>query len=242
MSHTGSAWERPVFIASMGRSGSTLLQRVLNVHPQLTIWGEHGGMLTGMLASIDAVNQPSAFDNLAEGYEHRDMVIGELSQKDVFKPWVSAFRPDHYEGKIRDLLTDVFTDGLSSDIRWGFKEIRYKADDFRKIMALFPDSHVIVLARDVEGYAQSRFFAWSNTDFDFATDEGVAAAQKKLTNFITGWLRRYEGLVELCNDYPDRTSKVTYADLSAESGRVESLFGELGMSAPSPEALSLIHI
>lgn len=237
MSHTPSPWERPVFIASMGRSGSTLLQRVLNVHPQLTIWGEHGGMLSGLTASIDAVNQPAAFNNLDEGYEHREMVIGELSQKDVFKPWVSAFRPAGYEAKIRTMLTDLFTEGLSPDTRWGFKEIRYNADDVRKIMALFPHAHIVVLARDVNGYAQSRFFAWSNTDYDLTTDEGVAAIQQRLTKFINGWLRRYEGLVEVCNDFPERTSMVSYADLSAESGRVESLFGELGMTAPPSDAI-----
>ncbi|NJO83266.1 MAG: formylglycine-generating enzyme family protein [Blastochloris sp.] len=39
------AWDRPVFIITTGRSGSTLLLRYLNCAEGLVVWGEHAGVL-----------------------------------------------------------------------------------------------------------------------------------------------------------------------------------------------------
>lgn len=44
------AWERPVFIITTGRSGSTLLLRYLNCAERLVVWGEHAGIMTDLAA------------------------------------------------------------------------------------------------------------------------------------------------------------------------------------------------
>ncbi len=233
-------WNRPVFVASMGRSGSTLLQRVLNVHPDITIWGEHGGFLSGILQSYRLASEPSAAQNLIEGYEHRAMVIGELAEKEVFRPWVSPFRPDDLEDAIRSMLVGLFSAGLTPSIRWGFKEIRYTDQELRTLLAVFPEAHLIVLARDIAGYAQSRFFAFGNTDFDLESDEGRAQASKRLATMMQGWTRRYQGLVDLVDEFADRSSVVAYGDLVADSDRPSRLFDELGEPRPDPAAIATV--
>ncbi len=233
-------WQRPIFVASMGRSGSTLLQRVLNVHPDLTIWGEHAGFLSGILASYTAANHPDAAQNLINGYEHRQMVIGELSDKETFKPWVSPFRPDHLTSAIQSMMIGLFTEGLNQSIRWGFKEIRYTDTELRALMQLFPQAHLIVLGRDVPGYAMSRFFAFGNTDFDLSTDEGREKANKRLTTISNGWIARYQGLLALQSEFADRSSIVAYSDLTPESDRVQRLFSELGEPAARQEAIDTV--
>jgi hypothetical protein len=46
--------ESPVLIFASGqRCGSTLLQRFLSSHPDITIWGEHDGVLTQFMANFD---------------------------------------------------------------------------------------------------------------------------------------------------------------------------------------------
>ncbi len=231
-------WERPVFVVSTGRSGSTLLQRVLNVHPDLTIWGEHAGMISGLVKSLDSVFHPAAHKNLTLGYADRELVVGELSEKDVFKPWVSPFTPEDYEAAIRNLISGLFTNGLSPNVRWGFKEIRYERPQVEKLMELFPNSHVVILSRDVLGYTQSRFFAWNNTDYDLATDEGLEKVKVRLRSITNGWIKRYQGFVELAAAAPERTSLVSYADLNMQSGRVSGLFEELGMASPAVDAIA----
>ncbi len=233
-------WAQPIFVASMGRSGSTLLQRLLNVHPQVTIWGEHAGFLTGILQSYALAREPNAEKNLSEGFEHRDMVIGELSEKDVFKPWVSPFTADDLEHGVRSMMVDLFTAGLSPEIRWGFKEIRYTNVELRTLMAMFPQAQLVVLARDIEGYAQSRFFAFGNTDFDFETDVGREQASKRVTNMMNGWVKRYQGLVGLLDQFSDRSITVAYGDLVAGSSRPDRLFDELGEERPRREAIEAV--
>jgi len=230
-------WQQPIFIASMGRSGSTLLQRVLNVHPDITIWGEHGGFLSGILTSYRTTTQPAVADNLIDGYEHRQVVVGELREKAIFKPWVSPFVPDDLQNAVRELTTGLFTRELDESIRWGFKEIRYNAEDLRTLLTIFPKSHMVILGREVTGYAQSRFFAFGNTDFDLETDGGRAQATKRLETMIGGWIARYRGLLSLRDDFPNRTSVVSYGSLVPESDRAMRLFAELGEAAPNEDAL-----
>lgn len=221
-------WNRPIFVASMGRSGSTLLQRVLNVHPRITIWGEHGGFLSGILQSYVAARRPDTIENLRAGYEAREQVVGELADKGAFQPWVSPFSPGGLEDRMSGLIRDLFTEGLDPSIRWGFKEIRYAEPELRILMEMFPEAHLVVLARDFRGFAQSRFFAFGNTDFDFESDDGRDAVLQRLIKMSTNWARRYNGLLKLHDELSDRVSLVSYSDLTLGNDRPARLFQELG--------------
>lgn len=233
-------WRQPIFVASMGRSGSTLLQRVLNVHPDITIWGEHGGFLSGVLQSYGAIQEPATAENLTSGYTHRGTVIGELSEKDAFKPWVSPFLPEHLRDGIRSMTVDLFTRELPETVRWGFKEIRYSDEELRTLMEIFPEAHLIVLARDIEGYATSRFFAFGNRDFDLESEHGEGKAVQRLTTIVRGWMKRYEGLLELHDEFGTRSSVVAYSDIVVGSDRPKRIFEELGELVPTSEAIDAV--
>ena len=234
---TPSRWQRPIFVASLGRSGSTLLQRVLNVHPDITIWGEHGGMLKGVTATVRASQDEFVVKNLDTGNELRDAVIGELSDKETFYPWVSPFKAEEFSNELIATTLELFTRGLTPDIRWGFKEIRYDAETLRTLMEMFPEAHLVLLAREVEGHVSSRFFAFGNRDYDLVSEEGRQAARTKVGNMIVGWMRRYEGMLELRDEMPDRCSLVAYSDLVQGNARIPALFAELGETVPDDAAL-----
>ena len=225
-------WNRPIFVASMGRSGSTLLQRILNVHPDITIWGEHGGFLAGILQSYELASEPTFSQNLENGYEDRDMVIGELSDKEAFKPWVSPFRSGDFEQTVEDLVRNLFTAGLAPSIRWGFKEIRYTDKELRTLMRMFPDAHLVVLVRDLQGFVQSRFFAFGYSDFDFESEDGISNAQERAVVIANRWLRRYEGYLSVRDAFADRVSVISYADLVVGSPRPSELFTDIGEEPP----------
>lgn len=234
-------WERPIIVASMGRSGSTLLQRLLNVHPEVTIWGEHGGFLRGLVEAYKLVGvEPSHREQLEAGFEQRNTIIGPLDEHDKFRPWVSPFRPDDMVDRLREFVVDTFTEGLTPDIRWGFKEIRYSGAELRRLMELFPHAQLVILARDVPGYAKSRFFAFGQTDFDFDSEEGIATATGKVDAMIDGWMKRYTGLLDLAAEQPGRTSLVAYSDLVPGNDRTARLFTELGETPPTNDALAAV--
>jgi len=225
----------------MGRSGSTLLQRVLNVHPDITIWGEHAAFLKGILSShMVATTNEAMQANLEDGYANRSSVVGELVEKDAFKPWVSPFRAADISDGLRDFVIELFTRDLGPDVRWGFKEIRYTEVELERIMKMFPEGHLIVLGRDVPGYATSRFFAFGNSNYDFETDEGLAKASDRIVNMIGGWVARYQGLLGLTEAFPGRTSVVAYSDLVSGSQRPRELFEELGETAPDAAAIEAV--
>lgn len=210
------------------------------MHPEITIWGEHAGFLSGILESYGLAAGEAAVENLNEGYAHRQMVIGELSETDVFKPWVSPFRADDLQDGIRSMMIDLFTRDLTPDIRWGFKEIRYSDAELIALMEMFPEAHLIVLARDIEGYATSRFFAFGNTDFDLESEWGREKVTKRLTTMINGWMKRYQGLLAVHDQFADRSSVVAYSDLALGSDRLDRLFEELGETRPRQAAVDAV--
>lgn len=233
-------WNRPIFVASMGRSGSTLLQRVLNVHPEITIWGEHGGFLTGLLESYESIASPATAENVTDGYKSRGEVVGELANKAAFRPWVSPFTPTEVQVRLADLTRELFTNELDESIRWGFKEIRYSDRELNTLLAMFPEAHLVVLTRNFRGFAQSRFFAFGNTNFDFGSEEGREAVKIQLAKMSRRWIRRHRGLVKLRDENITRSSLIGYNDLAIGSSRPRDLFTELGEPPPSQEAIDSV--
>jgi hypothetical protein len=128
----------------MHRSGGTLLQRVINAHPDVVIWGEHGGFIN-KLAEADAAlaQRPEVMSPLAE----RD-IQGFLSRRGAgnFDPWMQPFERSVYRKRCRDLIHDSFSRGLVPGQRWGFKEIRYYTLNTARFLAeLFPWSLFVIL-------------------------------------------------------------------------------------------------
>ena len=71
---------RPVVVLSSGRSGSTLLQKLLNTHPDLVIWGEQDqALLTGNLDGMQDYVEDLTLERIPDAthwvvHEQPDMV------------------------------------------------------------------------------------------------------------------------------------------------------------------------
>ena len=114
----------PVVILSSGRSGSTLLQKLLNTHPELVIWGEHAGFLNGLMRSWKAVmNAEWIPDKVPRGLwlMNRDRPV----DAEKWTAWDGPFSKVMYHEAIRGMLDSLLAKGLPDEVRWGFKEIRY---------------------------------------------------------------------------------------------------------------------
>ena len=95
----------------------------------------------------------------------------------------------------------------------------------------------MILAREFRGFAQSRFFAFGNTSYDFDSEEGRQAARKRLSKMSRSWIRRYRGLLAVAKQHPERSSVIAYRDLVAGSPRPLELFAELGEDPPPASAI-----
>ncbi len=140
-----------------------MLGRLLNCHPELVIWGEHGGILN-KLAEIDYMlgrynrvltdSQKQFAPDYADSAELRSQ---------TFLPWTTAHDFSSFRDHARAAILAMFTAGLTPGQRWGFKEIRYHSPRLASYLAsLFPDARFVLLRRAIPDAAVSNILAeWS---------------------------------------------------------------------------------
>lgn len=144
----------PIFILSSGRSGSTLLQRMLNCCPGVTIWGEHSGLLAPLAAAyFHAVEHPLMLRNIYSQNRSVDVseLLSERRQPDQWQAWMNWWRPEDMDEAFRAMVASMFQPpALGARCTWGFKEIRYGVGDrtIEMLARLFPTARFVFLSRN----------------------------------------------------------------------------------------------
>ena len=144
---------KPVFIAGIGpRTGTTLIQRIVNSHPEAWIWGEVGGfgLAEGMWAS--AWSSTNKFRN---DFYNRDAELYErLKGGDhLVNEWVGGLVPSH--DVMRAAYRAFFVKALKTSRIWGFKAI--SCFHLNLMRDIFPESKIIVIFRSpIEQYKSYR--------------------------------------------------------------------------------------
>jgi len=149
-------------VIAVGRSGSTLLQRLLNLHEQVVLFGEHNAIV-GSLANL----WQQTFDSWARGEIERSsrFVPDILAARPVAMmdgisiEWANAFTEERALPVFRRFLEDLLypPEIRRADTRyWGFKEIRYGPPAVAFLARLFPQARFLVLLRDPLAVHRSR--------------------------------------------------------------------------------------
>ena len=145
---------------AMGRSGSTLLMRLLNCSPDMVIWGEHNGFLSALGRSFHALTTKFATDcmrnsqRFAEPVLHQQPIILDRGQRWSCE-WVNIFTKADTLAAFRNLIVDLLGRRLPAGVRWGFKEIRYHGEEIEFLRTLFPRAQFILLLRNPVHVLQS---------------------------------------------------------------------------------------
>ena len=208
-------------LAPIPRCGSTLVQRVLNTHPEVTIWGEQGGALTHAL-------------HMMQRYEFQLNVGGDRQRE----TWLGNGRPDQWMSSMnpatstliagfRDLFLGIYARYAQHTMTWGFKEIRYGREEIEFWHILFPMTKYVMIVRDpVEAILSHRRTPWEQ-------DQNFVAA---------GWER--PSIQQLARDWSDRVTffkiwaaqdpahrfLVPYEEINRiQPVRILRLFRELGL-------------
>jgi hypothetical protein len=146
----------PIFLLSNARSGSTLVQRILNTYPDITIWGEHGGCLRLAAEQYFALlEDPGNQRNIFATRPDQSALSAEqvLKEKDPknWQAWMNWFSPGDVKEIFRSHVCSLFRPPwMDENNTWGFKEIRYGLDDrvIEFLAQLFPDAIFIFLVRN----------------------------------------------------------------------------------------------
>lgn len=196
----------PLFVLGQGRSGSTLVLRILNTMPGARICGEN----------------EKALDHLR--LLHERFVSSRARTIDEF--YALAWKPpcelEELEDHLRRFMLSLYNPQSQCKI-WGFKEIRYgsgKYDDFVKELAflrkLFPTARFILNTRKTEDTVNSEWWAKN-------PDQSRQMLENSRANF-----ERY------ASENPQWSFLLPYETLKAGNPRLKELSAFVGVEH-SPE-------
>jgi hypothetical protein len=159
----GPRSDSPVFVLSTGRSGSTLVQRVLNCHSGLVVWGEHHGLVNGLADAFAGMADPHENFFPQQPVENigPSLLLPTFNQAAVQIEWANPWSLAEYCDHVRSFLDAYFGSRLADGQRWGFKEIRYnRLVTLRFLRRLYPAGRFIFVTRDPEEVTRSKVFSF----------------------------------------------------------------------------------
>jgi hypothetical protein len=220
-------------LLTLGRSGSTLLQRLLNTHEQIVMFGEHNtlvGGLRGLWQQTFAEWSRAARERAAPYVEDLLEARPVLAPDGFSIEWTNAYTEATALPVFRRFLEDLLYPPhlRRPGIRhWGFKEIRYGPPAAVFLARLFPEARFLVLVRDPLAVQRSRLA----TSFWYPGRDAAQAAailREEVKTLAALW----ETLAALPGD---RARLVTYEALVADHGAVlEGVAGWAGLPPFDP--------
>lgn len=154
---------RPVFVLSTGRSGSTLVQRLLNCHKDLVVWGEHHGFLQGIAEALTQMADPNniLYPKTPEENEGPQLLLPTLQNPGKQLEWSNPWSLAEFKVQARSFIESYFASRLEPGQRWGFKEIRYnKLSVMRGLRNLYPDGRFVFVKRGTVEVVRSKVMSF----------------------------------------------------------------------------------
>ncbi len=210
----------PIFELGAGRSGTTLLQRILNSHNNVFVWGEHGGFLKEIADSY-FMNFENPIITKCLSLDKKLFLRECLRLKNPRRNpyWTNYYDLDTLKNNYRNFIESFFKPNLLKHSHWGFKEIRYGINDrvLDMLIDLYPYARFIFIIRDPFYVLRSQVIAWRS---------------KKITNeHISFWNIQNKFFLKFCKKHPQNCFMIKYEDLILkESDKLEELFNWLGFT------------
>ena len=229
--------DRPVFVLSSGRCGSTLLQRLLNSNPRFAIAGEHGGFLRSLSASYYYAQRLEAVQkNLFGRKNSRERFAKNIRSSDKMVAWENFFGEEEFQQAYRDFIRSLFC--FDPALRWGFKEIGYGVRDevAPMLRELFPEARFVVLLRHPLDVVISKATAFPKprrlAQGTLKGDGEMGTRYRALLNdYAQNWGRLYDNLLTFAADDP-HSCTLRYEDLIGQDEEslagLEAFLGEGG--------------
>lgn len=140
----------PIFVFGTHRSGTTLLQRILNSAHGVTIWGEQGHSL-GKIAEAYFLRLDIR-NNTLRKHEVPYFILLQETIKNPRKwcAWANWYGIHKYRENYRKFIRSFFAPPFLRVKHWGFKEIRYGRDDrvLEFLHDIYPKARFIFLIRN----------------------------------------------------------------------------------------------
>ena len=215
--------EAPIFIFAAGwRSGSTLLQRLLNTHPDMMVWGEayeNTFLFYHLIAPFGGFTKVP-LDFLFPSDHTSDTV--DLTEA-ITKTWIANLTPDPAELKLAhlDFFRRLFKTypAENNRSRWGIKLVSGTEVLAKYLRWLYPNCKVLYLVRSP--YA-------SFSSYMSCTKDGTEPwylhfpdyPVKHVVSFVTHWRRCAEGFL---NSYREMDALLVSYEALIDGSMLEPL-------------------
>lgn len=179
----------------------------------MLIWGEHGGILTPLALSRQAVENAKF---IPKGYPNGLWMLQEPRpvQATKWTAWDSSFSKDGFDDRMKRFLDSLFAENVPHETRWGFKEIRYNQILIIKFLKhYYPKCKIIILIRNPVDTCISLVAANNLLPENATEPEKTAIVDEIVEKRIRAF---YHFLNEIYTAYRDDTCVVTYEDLVSD--------------------------
>lgn len=142
----------PLLIIGSGRSGTTLVLRLLNTQDSILLHGEHGIFLRQIAESYFSFETKTIlphFNNELECMPNKKKFAEVMKYGDINTSWGNSFGLAQIDKKYSQFIKSFFQ--IDKNIPyWGFKEIRYGFEDtvLELFLRLFPNTKIIFVVRN----------------------------------------------------------------------------------------------
>jgi len=155
--------DKIVLICATGRSGSTTMQRIINIIPNSNICGENFGAVNSLLEFYKRI-KTTTFEYVPGHL--RPASYEDIISKNVKPSWYNSYNFQQTVSMIKILIATLFKNSEITNV-WGFKEIRYDNGNInyiKEFKELFPQTKVIIQVRaNIQAQSQSN---WLKKDKD----------------------------------------------------------------------------
>lgn len=213
----------PIFLFGSGRSGTTLLQKVLNSADDVMIWGEHGGFLKQVAAAyyFNLTDKEIEQQILKQNPVAQDpnLDFNRLKINKIGYSWMNWYSREEIDENFRRFIASFFNPVEMTKTHWGFKEIRYGIED--RVMEMLADL-----------YREARFVFIVRNPLDVVASQVVMGWYGTAKHLAKVWAVQNQQIIDFCRVHEDRVHVVRFEELaSRESNAIPDLFEWLGYPA-----------
>lgn len=208
----------PIFILGSGRSGTTLLMKILNSKDSVMIYGEHGGFLEQIASAyFSALTDKTIKSHINESKRPEEILLAKY-RPFIGYAWLNWFGSENIKGSFKNFIESLFNPKkFHNTLHWGFKEIRYACND--KVLDMLVDI-----------YPEAKFILLTRNPFDVIASQLTMGKWGTFEEILPLWKLQNDNMIQFQKDYPNNFFHITFEEMiNKESGKLADLFGWLGL-------------
>jgi hypothetical protein len=233
--------QSPIIVLSPGRSGSTLIQRIINTSNNITLWGEHDGFLAAIANSFHNVLYYPPLNDFY--YSKLDEISPSLIEESFIEydkniNWLNPFDKETIRNQYRSFIYSIFNQtNYNDNKKWGFKEIRYTNKDktVKMLFELFPETKIILSIRNPLDVILSQMLAFCSEkerESAFVSNE-YEPLQFQIQEYALRLNRILASYYQWLHEFPNNTIIIRYENLIKEKvTTINRLFNFLDEEVP----------